>query len=168
MNSEAQAIIETLELVRHPEGGWYREVYRSAESLGAEMLPGRFETRHCYATSIYYLLESGDISAFHCIKSDETWHFYLGSPLKLYVLREDGTMQKIMLGDNPAAGHVFQWTVPHGLWFGAEVTVPGSFALMGCTVSPGFEFGDLEFASFSELQKKYSRYATLIRRLAKE
>lgn len=167
MNSEVQSIIETLELVRHPEGGWYREVYRSAESIGVASLPGRFGKQHCFATSIYYLLESGDISAFHRIKSDETWHFYLGSPLKLYVLLEDGAMQKILLGDNPAAGQVFQWTVPHGLWFGAEVSVPGSFALLGCTVSPGFEFGDLEFAEYSELEEKYSRYSTLIRRLAK-
>lgn len=166
--NQAQELIETLGLARHPEGGWYREVYRSEEYLGVASLPSRFDSPHSIATSIYYLLESGDLSAFHRIKSDETWHFYLGSPVNLYILLEDGTLQKVLLGDNPGAGHVFQYTVPHGKWFGTEVAVPGSFALMGCTVSPGFGFSDLEFAAFSDLQEQYSRYATLIRRLSKD
>jgi len=167
LTNQAQMLIETLGLIRHPEGGWYREVYRSGESLGVTSLPQRFDSPHNFATSIYYLLESGDLSAFHRIKSDETWHFYLGSPVNLYILHEDSTLQKVILGDNPGAGHVFQHTVPFGLWFGAEVSVPCSFALMGCTVSPGFGFSDLEFAEFSDLQGKYSRYATLIRRLTR-
>jgi hypothetical protein len=165
--NQAQILIETLRLIRHPEGGWYREVYRSEEIIGSASLPARFDSSHCFSTSIYYLLESGDISAFHRIKSDETWHFYLGSPVNLYILQDDGTLQKAVLGDNPGAGHVFQWTVSHGLWFGAEVSVPGSFALLGCTVSPGFEFGDLEFATPVDLEK-YSRYTTLIRRLTRD
>jgi len=166
--NQAHDLIELLELKRHPEGGWYREIYRSDEILGLASLPERFDMPHNLATSIYYLLESGDLSAFHRIRSDETWHFYLGSPVKLYTLHDDGTLQKVVLGDNPGSGHVFQYTVPHGIWFGAEVTVPGSFALMGCTVSPGFGFGDMEFARFSELQQKYSCYATLIRRLTRD
>lgn len=164
---QAAAIIEKLGLTRHPEGGWFREVYRSEEIIDADSLPERFSGSHTYSTSIYFLLESGDFSTFHRIKSDETWHFYLGSPVKLYILMNDGTLQKIILGDNPDAGHVFQWTVPCGLWFGAEVSVPDSFALLGCTVSPGFEFCDLEMATFPELEEKYGRYATLLRRLTR-
>jgi len=166
-NSQAALLADKLELLPHPEGGWYREVYRSDEKIDDEALPSRFAGDHTYCTSIYYLLESGDFSAFHRIKSDETWHFYLGSPLKLYILREDGTLLTVMLGDCVDTGHVFQWTVPRGQWFAAEVSVPGSFTLMGCTVSPGFEFDDMEMASFCKLESRYSRYATLIRRMTR-
>lgn len=168
LNSQVPSLIESLKLSPHPEGGWYREVYRSDELITVNSLPDRFDSGHCFSTSIYYLLESGDNSAFHRIKSDETWHFYLGSPLKLYLLHEDGTLQKVMLGDNPDAGHVFQFTVPRGVWFGAEVSVPESYSLLGCTVSPGFEFGDLEFANLDDLIAGYGRYATLIRRLTRK
>lgn len=160
-------MVEKLGLLPHPEGGWYREVYRSGEKTGGKALPPRFTGDHAFSTSIYYLLESGDFSAFHRIKSDETWHFYLGSPLKLYILQDDGSLLTVLLGDNVSTGHVFQWTIPYGLWFAAEVSVPGSFSLMGCTVSPGFEFDDMEMATLGELKSRYSRYATLIRRMTR-
>ena len=162
---KAADIIDLLGMQPHPEGGWFREIYRSADKLGPDHLPGRFSGEHSFSTSIYYLLENYDFSAFHRIKSDEIWHFYLGSPVKLYILK-DGKLELILLGDNPEAGHVFQAVVPFGCWFAAEVSVPGSFALLGCTVSPGFEFSDFELAAESDLQEYY-RYKTLINRMVR-
>ncbi|MBK7175363.1 MAG: cupin domain-containing protein [Bacteroidales bacterium] len=165
-NKQASDLIEHLSLNSHPEGGWFREIYRSAETIESDALPSRFQQPHSISTSIYYLLQDYDYSAFHRIKSDEIWHFYLGSPVKLYILK-DGLLELILLGDNPAAGHVFQAVVPYGCWFAAEVSIPESFALMGCTVSPGFEFSDFEMASFQDLEPTYGKYATLIRRMTK-
>ncbi len=159
-------MIELLSLNPHPEGGWFKELYRSDEFVDTHSLPARFQQPHAFSTSIYYLLQNYDYSAFHRIKSDEIWHFYLGSPVKLYILKE-GQLELILLGDNPAAGHVFQAVVPHGCWFAAEVSIPESFALMGCTVSPGFEFDDFEMAGFLDLEPLYGKYATLIRRMTK-
>jgi uncharacterized protein len=164
INKEAELLVEKLELVPHPEGGWYREVYRSSEIIPQSSLPARFVHDHSYSTAIYYLLQNNDFSAFHKIKSDEIWHFYLGSPVKLYILK-GGSLEKIILGDNVEAGQVFQAVVPFGCWFAAEVSVPGSFALLGCTVSPGFDFSDFELAKFSDLDTDYGKYATLIRRM---
>jgi uncharacterized protein len=164
INSEAEKLIEKLGLQNHPEGGWFREIYRSEENITASDLPVRFSGDHAFSTSIYYLLQAYDFSAFHRIKSDEIWHFYLGSPVKLYILK-DGNLELIILGDNVDAGHVFQATVPHGCWFAAEVSVPESFALLGCTVSPGFDFSDFEMAALSDLEPDYGKYATLIRRM---
>lgn len=165
-HEQADDLILKLNLSPHPEGGWFREVYRSAEKIHAVCLPDRFQSDHSFSTSIYYLLQNRDFSAFHRILSDETWHFYLGSPVKLYILQK-GILQTILMGDNPGYGHTFQYTVPFGCWFAAEVSVPGSFALLGCTVSPGFEFDDFEMASLAELQEDYGRYATLIRRMTR-
>jgi uncharacterized protein len=166
INNEAEKLIEKLALLPHPEGGWYRECYRSLEEISEPALPSRFSKAHSISTSIYYLLQNYDFSAFHRIKSDEIWHFYLGSPVKLYVLK-DGILELMLLGDNVDVGHVFQAVVPHGCWFAAEVSVPESFALLGCTVSPGFDFSDFEMASLEDLSGEYGRYATLIRRMTR-
>jgi len=163
-NKEAELLIEKLGLLPHPEGGWYKEIYRSQDIIQSSHLPVRFSGDHAIATSIYYLLQNYDFSAFHRIKSDEIWHFYLGSPVKLYILK-DGVQDLIILGDNVEAGHVFQAVVPYGCWFAAEVSVPESFALLGCTVSPGFDFSDFELASLADLQPAFGQYATLIRRM---
>ena len=166
-NSEAENLIQHLSLIPHPEGGWFREVYRSSEMISTDSLPARFSQPHSFSTSIYYLLQHYDFSAFHRIKSDEVWHFYLGSPVKLYILK-DAELELIMLGDNPGAGHIFQFTVPHGCWFAAEVSIPESFALLGCTVSPGFEFSDFEMATLEDLEPEFGKYATLIRRMTRK
>jgi uncharacterized protein len=166
VNEQAQLLIEKLGLKPHPEGGWYREIYRSPDTIKAESLPERFKEDHSISTSIHYLLQNEDFSAFHRIKSDEIWHFYLGSPVKLYILK-DGLLELIFLGDNVESGHVFQAMVPNGSWFAAEVSVPESFALLGCTVSPGFEFSDFEIASLAGLEPEYGKYATLIRRMTR-
>jgi len=163
----AQDFIRGLELVRHPEGGWFRETYRSSETVPAETLPERFTGSRAFSTAIYFLLEAGDKSALHRIKSDEVWHFYAGSGLLVHCIFPDGSYQALRLGPNPAAGERFQAVVPVGCWFGAELAEEG-FALVGCTVSPGFDFSDFELAEAEQLCNRYPQHTELITRMTKD
>jgi predicted cupin superfamily sugar epimerase len=163
----AQKQITQLELARHPEGGWFRETYRCAESVPAQSLPARFDGDRAWSTAIYFLLEDQEMSALHRIKSDEMWHFYAGSPLLIHVILPDGRYSGQRLGADHAAGERFQVVVPAGSWFGAE-PAGKQFALAGCTVSPGFDFADFEMADRQQLTACYPQHAELIERLTKE
>ena len=103
----AKTLIGQLALVRHPEGGWFKETYRASDKLAAQALPARFDGDRSASTAIYFLLEAGDISALHRIQSDEVWHFYAGSALRVHGIFPDGTYQEWKLGANLAAGE--QW-----------------------------------------------------------
>lgn len=162
----ARHLIDHLGLIRHPEGGWFRETYRSAEEIKADALPARYGGSRSFSTAIYFLLEAGDISALHRIKSDELWHFYAGSPLLIHSIAPDGRYQELQLGPDPGAGEAFQAVVPAGRWFGAEVKDSG-FALVGCTVAPGFDFSDFEMADREELLSLYPGHAGLVRRMTR-
>jgi uncharacterized protein len=168
-NSEVQAQtwIQRLGLQKHLEGGWFRETYRSAETISAEALPERYGGVRCFSTQIHYLLESGDFSAFHRIRSDEVWHFYAGSAIAIHVLGHAGRYSKLLLGVNPDRGESFQAVVPAGAWFAAEVEEAGSFAIAGCTVAPGFDFADFEIAKRSALCELYPDHEALIRRVTR-
>src|SRR4051794_40499033 len=115
----AEQIIHHLQLQPHPEGGYYRELYRSEGLIGGNCLPPGFDGERHYATGIYYLLQKGDYSAFHRIKSDETWHFYAGETLLLHLFDKDGKHQQISLGNNITKGETFQFVMPAGVWFAA-------------------------------------------------
>ena len=165
---DAQHWIDALGLVPLPEeGGWYREVYRAAESIPQEALPERFSGARCFATSIYYLLPGNEFSAFHRIHQDETWHFYEGSALTVHLLDAEGAYRTLHLGRDPAAGEHFQATIPAGTLFAATVDDAEGFALVGCTVAPGFEFADFEAPSGARLLDRYPQHAALIRRLTR-
>ncbi len=138
--------VEHLRLSPHPEGGYYREVYRAAEHIQTSGLPGRFQGPRNFATSIYYLLEAGDFSAFHRIKSDETWHFYAGAPLELHMV-QGSKHSVVILGNRPERGEELQYTVPHGVWFASRPCTDAAYSLLGCTVSPGFDFADFEMGA---------------------
>lgn len=138
-------LIKLLDLQQHPEGGWYREVYRSAESVPQAGLPERFNGSRSYCTSIYFLLSGGNVSAFHRIKQDELWHFYEGDGLTVHVIDKAGAYLQKRLGRNIKTGESFQQVVEAGCWFGATVE-DGGYALVGCTVAPGFDFADFEMA----------------------
>jgi predicted cupin superfamily sugar epimerase len=161
----AKELIKQLDLARHPEGGWYRETYRSIENVPAQALPERFGGSRSLSTAIYFLLEEGDISALHRIKSDEIWHFYAGSPLLIHSIVPDGRHLAQRLGPNCAADELYQLVVPAGCWFGAELAGNG-FALVACTVAPGFDFADFEMADRQQLCASYPKHAELIGRLA--
>ena len=162
-----ETLIETLNLKAHPEGGWYAETYRSTEITKQEALPARFKGDRNFGTAIYFLLPSGAFSAFHRIQSDECWHFYEGQALNIYVLSQDGTLEIIKLGNNLSKGEVFQAVVPAGCWFASKPATDYGYALVGCTVAPGFDFADFELANADVLSNQYPRHETLIRLLCR-
>ena len=165
-NRTAQYFIKHLHLQPHPEGGWYRETYRAAETIPAAVLPERFASgnRH-FSTAIYYLLEEGNFSAFHRISSDECWHWYAGGTLYIHVIEPDGKYYRISLGSNIEKGEHLQSVVPALAWFSAEPAPQSHFILTGCTVSPGFDFSDFTMADIEELTQKFPEQKNLIYRL---
>lgn len=160
-------LIEQYQLQPHPEGGWYKETYRSNESIPATALPGRFGGDRHFSTAIYFLLEQGNFSAFHKIKSDECWHFYAGQPLYIYVLHDDGKMEIIKLGRDILNGELFQYVVPANCWFASRPAPKSPFCFVGCTVSPGFDFADFEMAKGEELILQYPQHKNIIHELSR-
>jgi uncharacterized protein len=157
--------INHLELLPHPEGGFFKETYRATETVNE--LPARFDGKRNFSTAIYFLLRSQDRSVFHRIKSDEIWHFYQGSSLSIYVLKDQKlTIHK--LGSHLDKGESLQVVIPANCWFGAKVESSGSYALCGCTVSPGFDFQDFEMANRNDLLKKYPEYEKEIIQLTQD
>jgi uncharacterized protein len=153
---DIQAFVETLQLIPHPEGGFYREVYRSNE-----LIP---ELDRNYLTSIYFLLTSENCSKFHRIMSDEIWYFHAGSPLTVHMLNEDGyTTQNV--GLELDKNQLPQFTVTKGTIFGSTVSEPNSFSLVSCAVAPGFDFRDFKLFEKHELLEYYPEHAEIIARL---
>ena len=165
MEQESKYWIEKLGMQKHPEGGYYKEVYRSDEIISHQTLPSRFEGDRCFSTSIYFLLESNSFSAFHRIKSEEIWHFYKGTSLTLFIITEDGRLILMQLGDNIDNGEHLQIVVPRNAWFAAQVNTNSSFTLVGCTVSPGFDFNDFELADCSKLCEEFPQYKKNIKKM---
>jgi predicted cupin superfamily sugar epimerase len=160
-------LIKQYSLQPHPEGGWYRQTYKSNGLIPAESLSPTFNGSRPFSTAIYFLLEQENFSAFHRIKSDECWHFYAGDALLIYVIQQDGAMKITTLGNDIDAGHLFQYVVPANYWF-ASVPAPGSvFSFVGCTVSPGFDFADFELADTIVLSKQYPQHEKLIKKLCR-
>ncbi len=160
----AEYWIKKLNLQKHPEGGYFNEVYRSDEEIKSEHLPKRYSGARNHSTSIYFLLTGDAFSAFHRIKSDETWHFYEGSAVIVHMINEAGKYTTVKIGSNPEEDEVFQYTIPHGVWFAAEVNKPDSYTLVGCTVAPGFHYDDFELANRDELTKLFPGCEDVIRK----
>jgi len=156
--------IKKLNLQKHPEGGYFCEVYRAGEEIKQEHLPARYSGGRNHSTSIYFLLTSGEFSAFHRIKSDETWHFYCGQPVTIHMIDEKGNYSAIKLGSNPDNDESFQRTIPHGTWFAASVDEPDSYALVGCSVAPGFHFDDFELGKREDLVKLFPECENVIKK----
>jgi hypothetical protein len=146
----ARQWIEKLQLVRHREGGYYRETYRAAVPVATAV------GERAASTAIYFLLPAGEVSRLHRIKSDEVWHFYAGDSLTIHVLGEASIEVN---ASTPQA------VVPAGKWFGATVT--GEYALAGCTVAPGFDFRDFEMGDRATLLRQFPHLRPLIERLTK-
>ena len=163
----ARDLITSLDLEHHPEGGWYRETYRATESFAGQGLPARFSGERVFSTAIYFLLIKGEFSALHRIRSDELWHFYKGTTLTVHIFSPAGEYRQIKLGPDLDNEESFQATVPAGSWFGAEVTGLGDYALVGCTVSPGFDFSDFEMASRERLMADLPDHEKIILRLTR-
>ena len=157
-----------LQLIHHVEGGWYSEVYKSALTIAASHLPAEFKGDRAACTHIYFLLEQGEFSAFHRIQSDELWHFYNGDPIVIYEIESDGSLIKHYLGNNLEQGQSLFCVVKAGNWFASEVMDNGSFGLVGCTVSPGFDFSGFELAKKKELSDIFPMHKALIHRLTRQ
>lgn len=164
--SQIERIIETLQLSPHPEGGYFRETYRSVGVIEKEGLSDSYTGARNFSTGIYFLLTSDTFSAFHKIHQDEMWHFYDGGCIRLHMITPDGMHSEIRIGRDLENGELPQFVVPGGYWFAAEVAY-GSFALAGCTVAPGFDFADFTMPSRSELMDQFPQHETIIQRLTR-
>lgn len=155
--------IDKLGLQPHPEGGWFRETYRSEEFFARNHLPGHYSGDRNFSTQIYYLLQHNDCSHFHRLKSDEIWHFYTGgSPAEIILLSENG-VKRLLVGSDPEKGESFQALIPKNTWFAAHISDKSSYALVGCTVSPGFDFADFEMGTCAGLLMDFPQYEQIIR-----
>ena len=165
----AAKIVEQLGLQPHPEGGFFKESFRSPTQL---TLPdGRIRSA---STAIYFLLPNGTFSALHRVASDEIWHFYDGAPLELTTITPAGMLRKITLGRDIGAGQVSQHVVPAGVWQGAQplpveggAKAAGAYSLVGCTVAPGFDFADFEMPSEALLVALFPQHAMAIHALTR-
>lgn len=165
MQLTVQQLIEQFGLLPHPEGGYYKETYRSPEPISKQALPDRFAGERYYSSAIYFLLEKGNFSAFHRIQSDECWHFYTGDTLWVHMIAPEGALTTIQLGHQP--GTVYQYVVPAGYWFASETAPGGSFSFVGCTVAPAFDFADFELADGNTLSQQFPQHSALIGRLCR-
>lgn len=164
---QAKEIIQKLGLAPHPEGGYFKETYRSKGTIKNDSLETVYKGIRNYSTCIYFLLTSNDISAFHRINQDEIWHFYNGSPISLHTISEEGKHSEHLIGRDFSKGEVPQLVVPGGHWFAAEIVEKDSYALVGCTVSPGFSFDDFELPERDELLSRFPQHRNLISKFTK-
>ncbi len=157
--------IKKLNLQKHPEGGHYRETYRCQDIINQDKLLTRYNDSRNASTAIYYLLLGEEFSAFHKLKSDEIFHFYSGSTLIVHTINSQGEYHQYKLGQNPDDNEILQLVIPHGYWFASHVSQPNSYSLIGCTVSPGFNFADFMLGNREELSKLYPHYIDIIKKL---
>jgi predicted cupin superfamily sugar epimerase len=155
-------IVRKLGLLAHPEGGFYRETYRSAQKITTD---GN-EIRNI-STAIYFLLENDNRSLFHRIQSDELWFFHQGEPLEIVFIK-DRVLNTIILGNRFDDGEVLQATIPANTWFASGVKNSNGYSLVSCTVAPGFDFADFEMAKREDLIQEYPDLKETIQKFTKE
>lgn len=162
-----ERLIALLGLRPHPEGGFFAETWRSDEALDAEALPARYAGARSHGTAIHYLLTPESFSTLHRLASDEIYHFYAGDAVGMLQLHADGRAEPIVIGPDLEAGQRPQVVVPRGTWHGSRLLPGGRFALLGCTVSPGFDFADFEAGRREVLVEAYPDHADVIRALTR-
>jgi len=168
LHSEAAKIIDSLKLERHPEGGYYTQIFKSNQLIKSSNSNQYNNKYRSAGSSIYYLLANNDFSAWHRLTSDEIWHYYKGSTVTIHTINQQGLLRSHLLGDfiqHPEAA--FQITIPANTWFAAELTDKSSYCLVGCTVSPGFEFSDFELADRKSLSDQFPHHQSLITQLTR-
>lgn len=149
------------------EGGYFAETYRASDVISQHCLPGFYNGARLVSTAIYYLLEPGTFSEMHRVASDEIFHFYLGAPVEMLQLWPDGGIKRLVIGTDIEAGMRPQVVVPRGVWQGSRLLEGGKLALLGCTVSPGFDYADYESGSREELIRRYPEARDLILELTR-
>lgn len=163
MQYSSAYFIKKFGLKNHPEGGYYREIYRDKT-----IIKNIFNNDRSCSTAIYYLLEKDNFSSFHQIQSDELWHYYYGNVgLIIYELKKNGDLIMHHLGNDISNGESFVCVIEKESWFAAELSrcSHSDYALVGCTVSPGFEYQDFKIGDFKELSSHFPKYKDLIRKL---
>jgi 5'-methylthioadenosine/S-adenosylhomocysteine nucleosidase len=168
INEEAQQLIEELNLQPHPEGGFFNAIYKSNDIVKPSDNERYNNESRSAGTSIYYLLNGADYSAWHVLKSDEIWHFYKGSSLYIHVIDKDGELKTSLLGDpKKTKGATFQVCIKAGNYFAAENVDKQSYSLVGCTVSPGFEYDDFKLCDKTELNQTFPQHAEIINKFCR-
>ncbi len=157
-------IVSTLEMQPHPEGGFYKETYRSEEIIPKGSLQTVFSGDRNCATAIYFLLTSDNFSAFHKIRQDEVWHHYEGETIAVHVINTAGKYTRHLVGKDLERGAFPQLVVKAGDWFASSVVAEKGYALVGCTVAPGFDFEDFELAERTNLIQQYPEHTAVITR----
>lgn len=156
--------IEKLGLKEHPEGGYYSECLKSSDIIDTRSVDAAFGGDRRLWTSIYFLLKDREVSRFHRIKSDEIWYYHSGTPLVIHIITKEGELKKVRLGLDAEREEQPQVLVPKGCIFGALMDGPG-YSLVGCMVSPGFDYEDFELLSREDLIKEYPQHEFIIKRL---
>lgn len=159
---DAKYWVNQLNLLSHPEGGYYKEMFRS----NGVFTPTEIGEKRNYITSIYFLIEAGNVSHFHSIKQDELWYYHAGDPLSVYIINDDEKLDVLKIGPNPEQGEVLQAVVPANTIFGSKSS--GEFSLVSCVVAPGFDFADFKLNHKTELHKKYPQHKEIIDQLGME
>jgi len=159
---DAPFIIKHLGMAPHPEGGFFRETYRSSEAIAGSALAGRYNGGRSISTAIYFLLTGDTFSAFHRLRSDELWHYYSGDAVRLHMIHKDGRHEQVVVGPDLEAGQFPQAVIPAGCWFAARVEQTNGYILLGCTVAPGFDFSDFELARREELTRQFPQHQQII------
>jgi predicted cupin superfamily sugar epimerase len=149
-------------LIRHPEGGYFRETYRSPGTIELGQVTKGSPRPRPVSTAIYYLLEGSDFSAFHRIRSDELWHHYAGGILAIHTIDAGGRYNVSRLASHLEGGCQPQRIVPAGTWFAAEVEDASGYVLVGCTVAPGFDFEDFEIGRRDDLVQRFPAHRSII------
>ena len=155
-------IVERLGLQEHPEGGFYKETYRSNQTIETDK-----NVYRNISTAIYFLLENENKSLFHRIKSDELWFFHQGEALEIVFIKE-GILNTIILGNNLENGEVIQATIPANTWFASRVKNLKGYSLVSCTVAPGFDFADFELAKREDLINEFPNLKETIEKFTKK
>ncbi|MBN1115707.1 MAG: cupin domain-containing protein [Bacteroidales bacterium] len=158
----AEYWISHLGLKPHPEGGFYNEIFRSSVKIPKEELPIGYKSSRRVATSIYFLLRSGDISRLHRLRSDEIWYYHTGGPVKIVYIDKEGHKHKKFLGCNIEKAEEPCILISAGNIFAAEPVEQDSYCLMSCVVAPGFEFEDFEMFPKDELMQSYPKLSDII------
>jgi predicted cupin superfamily sugar epimerase len=167
MQETVKRIVERFELRPHPEGGYFREVYRSALSVDHPGVEPPHGARRSAGTQIYFLLATNDFSAFHRVRSsDEIWHLYAGGRLELHTIDDRQSYAKRVLTTDLESGEPMS-IVPAGCWQAARLAPGSDWAFCGCTVAPGFDFADFEMPPAHELVAAYPAHETVIRELTR-
>lgn len=163
----ADYFIQKLDMIPHQEGGFYKEIEASNQNTPVHEDGRETQEIRKLWTSIYFLLRDGEVSNFHRLKSDEMWYYHAGSSLTIYMINPNGELITQELGLDVEKGEQPQVLVPKGYIFGSGMNKEG-YALVGCMVSPGFDFRDFELFDQADLLEKYPQYKETIVKLSRK